>query len=93
MTAPQHFFVSFAASLMGASLLAVASILGRDWLDEHGVPSSLLALALFIIGHLLIRWYFQHFVPIGCPHCHQKSCYPIPGRSDRFRCEVCGADS
>ncbi len=93
MTAPQHFFVSFTSSLLGASLLAVTAIVFQDWLTEHGVPATLLALGLFITAHLLIRWYFQNCVPILCKHCHQKTCYAIPGRSDRFRCEVCGADS
>ncbi len=93
MTAPQHFFVSFTASLLGATLLAVGVLVAQKWLTEHGVPSSLLALGLFITAHLLIRWYFQNFVPIRCKHCQQKNCYAIPGRSDRFRCEVCGADS
>lgn len=93
MTGPQHFFVSFSASILGATVLAVGVLLMRDWLDEHGLPSNLLALGVFVIGHLGIRWYFQHCVPIRCPHCRQKRCYAMPGRADRFRCEVCGADS
>ena len=93
MTPPQHFLVSFAASLLGATILAVGVLLGRDWFDAHGFPSSLLALALFILGHLAIRSCFRHCVPVTCSRCQNKSCFAIPGRSDRFRCEVCGADS
>ena len=93
MTASQHFLLSFASSILGATILVVAVFLGQDWLNEHGFPSYLIALGAFIGGHLFIRWFFQNFVPIACPHCSQKRCYPISGRSDRFRCEVCGADS
>ena len=93
MTPPQHFFISFASSLLGATLLAFATILGHDWLDDHGVPSNLLALGLFIGGHLGIRAWFQNCIPIVCPRCKKKRAYAMPGRADRFRCEVCGADS
>jgi predicted tellurium resistance membrane protein TerC len=93
MTSSQHFLLSFAASIFGATILVVAVFLAQDWLNEHDIPSYLLGLVVFIGGHFVIRWCFQNFVPIACPHCSQKRCFPMQGRSDRFRCEVCGADS
>ena len=93
MTSSQHFLLSFATSILGATILVVAVFLAQDWLNAHDVPSYLLALGVFIGGHLFIRWYFRNFVSITCPHCGHKRCYPIRGHSDRFRCDVCGADS
>ncbi len=93
MTTSQHFLFSFASSILGATVLVLIVFLEQDWLAAHGLPSSLIALGVFILGHFGIRMFFRHYVPAKCPHCSKTRSYPLPGRSDRFRCEVCGEDS
>lgn len=86
----QHFFLSFAASLLAAAGLALTSYLNQEWMEAHQVPSALVTLTVFIGGHFLIRWLFTQFVPVLCPKGCGAKAHPIAGRSDRFRCEQCG---
>lgn len=86
----QHFFLSFAASLLVAAGLALVSYLNQDWLEKFNIPSALVTLGVFISGHFLVRWLFSSFVPVICPQGCGAQAHPIAGRSDRFRCEHCG---
>ena len=86
----QHFFLSFAISLLAAAGLAMTSYLHQDWLEQKGVPSALVTLGAFIGGHFFVRWLFASLVAVKCPKGCGARAFPIAGRSDRFRCEQCG---
>lgn len=86
----QHFFLSFAVSLLTATGLAILSYLNQHWLDKHGIPSGLVTLGVFIGGHFIVRSLFASFIKVKCPNGCGAKAYPIAGRSDRFRCEHCG---
>ena len=90
MQPSQHFFLSFASSLLGAALLALVSYLNQNWLESKQVPSAIVTMAAFIGGYFLCRWLFGSFVPVRCPRGCGAKAHPMPGRADRFRCEHCG---
>lgn len=92
MNPSQHFLFSFASSIFVATLLAVGVYLGQDYLNQVKVPAYIVMLAVFIIGHLTVRWLFSSFVAVKCPRGCGKKAYAIPGRADRFRCHSCGQD-
>lgn len=92
MTSSQHYFLAFSASILGATLLVVGTLVMQDWLRQYGIDAFMMSFPLFIGAYLAIRWYFHTFLPARCPHCTQIRCYPIPGKADRYRCEVCGKD-
>lgn len=93
MTSSQHFFLSFASSIFVAALGSAGVLLAQDWLSEMGFPpASIVALAVFIILHLTVRWVFSSFVRVTCPYGCGRHGLPIRGRTDRFRCHFCGQD-
>jgi hypothetical protein len=92
MTSSQHFILSFASSIFVAALGATGVLMAQDWLSELGIPAYIVALALFIVLHFAVRWFFSNFVRVSCPYGCGKYGLPIRGRSDRFRCHSCGQD-
>lgn len=92
MSPSQHFLIGFASSILVATLLAMGVYLAQDYLAQVKVPAYIVMLAVFILGHLVVRWIFSSFVPVKCPRgCGNKG-YALQGRADRFRCESCGQD-
>ena len=92
MNPGQHFLFSFASSILVATLLAMGVYLAQDYLTRAHIPAYIVMLAVFIVGHLTVRWFFSTFVAVKCPRGCGKKGYALSGRSDRFRCHSCGQD-
>lgn len=92
MNPSQHFLISFASSILVATLAAGGVYLAQDHLNKYSIPPYIVMLVVFIVFHLLVRWIFSNFVPVRCPRGCGKKAHPIPGRADRFRCHSCGQD-
>ena len=90
MTGSQHFILSFVSSVCVAALLSFGVFMFQERFNEWGLPPYAVMFVVFGIGHFTVRWLFSSYVAINCPFGCGNHGHPIPGRTDRFRCESCG---
>lgn len=91
MNSKQHFALSFFGPIVTSAIYGTAVWLLWDWLREHRISPLVTMLVGCVAVAGITRWYVRNFVMVKCPFCGGES-YEIPGRGNRFMCQVCGKD-